>query len=74
MVVPLDHATDYKAALDRVGVRSELYIEGGRGHVAAFLLDGGAVDAAIDFLDRTLSDLPDRGVQHLPGQASPQLR
>ena len=55
-VVPVDHATDYKAALDRAGVRNELYLERGRGHVAAFLLDGGAVDAAIDFLDRTLHE------------------
>ncbi len=56
-VVPVDHATDYKAALDRAGVRNELYLERGRGHVAAFLLDGGAVDAALDFLDRTLTDI-----------------
>jgi len=55
-VVPVDHATDYKAALDRAGVRNELYLERGRGHVAAFLLDSGAVDAALDFLDRTLLD------------------
>ena len=57
-VVPVDHATDYKAALDRAGVRNELYLQRGRGHVAAFLLDGGAVAAAIDFLDRTLAQRP----------------
>ena len=56
-VVPVDHATDYKAALDRAGVRNELYLERGRGHIAAFLFDGGAVDAALDFLDRSLIDI-----------------
>lgn len=62
MVVPVDHATDYKAALDRASVYSELYLLRGRGHIAAFLTDGGAVDAAIDFLDRTLRDTPARSI------------
>ena len=53
-LVPPDHSTDYKAALDRAGVRNELYLTRGLGHITAFLLDGPAVEAAIDFLDREL--------------------
>jgi acetyl esterase/lipase len=54
MLVPVDHAIDMKAALDGAGVPAELYILRGREHVTAFLTDWGAVDAAIDFLDRYL--------------------
>lgn len=43
-----------KQALDRAGVPSELYLLQGAGHISAFLLGGGAEDAAIDFLDRHL--------------------
>lgn len=53
-LVPLHHATDYKALLDRAGVPSELFIVGGHGHFSAFFADGAAVDAALDFLDRQL--------------------
>lgn len=54
MLVPVDHAEDMKAALDAAGVPAELYILHGREHVTAFLTDWGAVNAALDFLDRTL--------------------
>ena len=53
-LVPVDHSTDYKAALDRAGVRNELFLTRGLGHITAFLLDGPAVSAALDFLDREL--------------------
>lgn len=53
-LVPLDHAEDFKTALDAAGVYNELFILRGRGHVTAFLSDGPAVDAAIQFLDRHL--------------------
>jgi acetyl esterase/lipase len=53
-LVPVDHSLDYKAALDRAGVRNELFLTRGLGHITAFLLDGPAVEAAIGFLDREL--------------------
>lgn len=53
-LVPVDHSLDYKAALDRAGIRNELYLTRGLGHITAFLLDGPAVEAAIGFLDREL--------------------
>lgn len=53
-LVPLDQATDYKAALDAAGVPNELYLMRGLGHIAAFLLDGEAVQRGADFLDRRL--------------------
>lgn len=53
-LVPLDQATDYKAALDAAGVPNELYLMRGLGHIAAFLLDGEAVQRGADFLDRYL--------------------
>lgn len=55
-LVPLDHATDYKAKLDAAGVPNELMILRGRGHIIAFLTDGAAVDAGLIFLDRHLRD------------------
>ena len=55
-LVPLDQATDYKAALDAAGVPNELYLMRGLGHILAFLLDGEAVQRGVDFLDRHLRD------------------
>lgn len=57
-LVPLDHATDYKAALDAAGVPCELMILEGRDHLLAFLTDAPAVEAALHFLDRYLRDAP----------------
>lgn len=53
-LVPPDHAIDYKALLDRAGIRNELFIIRGHGHFSAFFADGEAVQAAIVFLDRYL--------------------
>lgn len=53
-LVPLDQATDYKALLDAAGVPAELMILRGRGHITAFLTDGAAVAAGLEFLDRHL--------------------
>lgn len=53
-LVPYDHATDYQKALSAAGIPNELFTLRGRGHVTAFLSDGAAVDAALDFLDRWL--------------------
>lgn len=54
MLVPVDQAEDLKTALDAAGVPAELYILRGREHLSAFFTDWGAVDAALDFLDRNL--------------------
>ncbi len=49
-----DQAVDFKAALDAAGVRNELYLMPGLGHIMANLLDGPAVQRGADFLDREL--------------------
>lgn len=54
LLVSVDHAEDLHAALQKAGVRSELFILRGRGHITAFLTDGPAFDAAAAFLDREL--------------------
>ncbi|MFN2330447.1 MAG: alpha/beta hydrolase fold domain-containing protein [Halomonas sp.] len=51
-LVPLDHATDFRAALEARGVENELYLQHGRGHFLSFLTRGDAIDAGIAFLDR----------------------
>ena len=53
-LVPLDQAERYQAALDAAGVRSELFVIRGHGHISGFFFDGAAVDAALEFLDRYL--------------------
>lgn len=53
-LVPPDHAEDYERALRSAGVPVELFLLHGRGHITAFLTDGAAIEAAIDFLDRRL--------------------
>jgi acetyl esterase/lipase len=50
-LVTLKNAEAMKAALDAAGVGNELYVQRGLGHISAFLFDGGAVRAAIAFLD-----------------------
>ena len=54
LLVSVDHAEDYHAALVTAGVRSELFILRGRGHITAFLTDGPAFEAGAAFLDREL--------------------
>lgn len=54
LLVSVDHAEDLHAALSNAGVRSELFILRGRGHIGAFLTDGPAFSAAAAFLDREL--------------------
>ena len=53
-LVPPDQAQDLHDALLASGVQSELFWLRGRGHIAAFLTDGAAFDAATEFLDRQL--------------------
>jgi acetyl esterase/lipase len=53
-LVPIDHAEDYKKLLDAAGVPNELFVLRGRGHITAFLTDGPAVDAGLEFMDRYL--------------------
>lgn len=53
-LVPYDHATDYRTALEAAGIPGELFTLQGRGHITAFLTDGAAIEAALDFLDRWL--------------------
>lgn len=66
-LVPLDHATDYKALLDRAGVPNELFLIRGHGHISGFFADGAAVEAALAFLDRHL-----RGDQAMPLRSTSQ--
>lgn len=53
-LVPLDHATDFQAALVADNVPTELMILRWRGHVLTFLTSQQAVDAAVQFLYRQL--------------------
>ncbi|MES2659227.1 MAG: alpha/beta hydrolase [Verrucomicrobiota bacterium] len=53
-LVPREHAWAMIGQLEKYHVPHEVYWINGRGHVAAFLLPAGAVNRAIDFLDRTL--------------------
>ncbi|TDU66022.1 acetyl esterase/lipase [Prosthecobacter fusiformis] len=53
-LVPPDHASDYAAALKKVGIPHELVWQNGRGHIAAFLSYGDILTPALSFLDRHL--------------------
>ena len=53
-LVPPDHARAMIAALEKHRVPHATYWIKGRDHIAAFLLPGGSVDAAIDFLDQQM--------------------
>jgi acetyl esterase/lipase len=53
-LVPPDHPLAMVHALAANGVHHETYWLQGRGHVAGFLLPGGSVDAAMNFLDRQM--------------------
>ncbi len=55
--MPLDHSTDFQAALVASGGEAELYLQRGRGHFLSFLTRGGAIDAGIDFLERQVRSL-----------------
>ncbi|WP_280545728.1 alpha/beta hydrolase [Halomonas sp. 11-S5] len=55
-LVPVDHATDFHAALLAQGVESELYLQHYRGHFTSFLTRDSAIEAGIAFLDRQLLD------------------
>lgn len=54
LVVRADYSRLMKRALDDAGVPAELYLMRGLGHIPAFLFDGAAVRAALDFLDRRM--------------------
>ena len=54
-MVPVDHATDYFAALQKAGIPAELFWLEDRGHFRAFITQDAAVTAAIEFLDRHLA-------------------
>jgi acetyl esterase/lipase len=53
-LVKLEHPQAMIGKLEKHRVPHETYWIEGRGHIRAFLLPGGSVDAAIDFLDRKL--------------------
>ena len=53
-LVYVDDAYTFKSALDAAGVRNELYLVRGGGHITTFLGGFGAEGAGIGFLDRTL--------------------
>ena len=54
LLVPVDQATDYAAALKSKGVPHELLWQNWRGHVTAYFFDHDAIAPAIAFLDRHL--------------------
>lgn len=52
LMVTVDQATDYYAALRANGVEAELYVNPWLGHLAMFVLGGDAEAEAIEFLNR----------------------
>jgi acetyl esterase/lipase len=52
LMVTVDQATDYYAALRAKGVEAELYVNPWLGHLAMFVLGGDAEAEAIEFLNR----------------------
>jgi len=52
--VPKHHATDFQTALAERGVQTEMYLLKFRGHALTFLINSGAMSAALQFLERTL--------------------
>lgn len=69
-LVPLDHATDFQAALAAKGIPTEMMILRWRGHILTFLTSQQAIDAGIQFLYRQLKlDIAsDKEVKHLDGE------
>lgn len=55
-LVPVHHSTDFQAALAAKGVYAEMVLLEYRGHGLSFFLNDAAMDAAIRFLDRYLSE------------------
>lgn len=53
-LVKPEHTRFMSRALERAGVEHEEFWIPGKGHIGAFFSSGGAVDRAIDFLDRHL--------------------
>jgi acetyl esterase/lipase len=51
-----DHLQEMHVELMAKGVEHEIYWIRGKGHIAAFLFPGGAIDASIRFLDRHLTE------------------
>ena len=51
-----DHLREMEAALKAHGVAHEIFWIRGKGHVAAFLFPGGAIDASIRFLDDSMKE------------------
>ncbi|HEY7883414.1 MAG TPA: alpha/beta hydrolase [Cellvibrionaceae bacterium] len=49
-LVPVDHATDFYAELERNNINGELYLQHWRGHFTSFLTRGNAIEAGIAFL------------------------
>ncbi len=54
LIVWPGYSEQMRDALNAVGVPAELFLIHGLGHIATFVLDGRAVDAALDFLDRQM--------------------
>jgi acetyl esterase/lipase len=54
-LVPPDHAEDMKRALDQAGVRAELRVIGGYGHIGLFLFGTEVEDQGMAFLEASLA-------------------
>lgn len=53
-LVPLEHAWEFSAALEKKGVTHEVFWLPHRDHIPAFLMPGRSVDKAVEFLDHHL--------------------
>lgn len=55
-ITPIDHAEEFKAALDSVGVDTEMYVHSYRAHLTMFLTGGESVPTGIEFLKTRLGE------------------
>jgi acetyl esterase/lipase len=57
-ITPIGHAEEFKAALDAVGVDTEMYVHGYRAHLSMFFVGGDSIPTGIEFLKTRLARKP----------------
>lgn len=57
-ITPIDHAEEFKAALDAAGVDTEMYVHGYRAHLSMFFAGGDSIPTGIEFLKTRLGNTP----------------
>lgn len=57
-ITPIDHATEFKAALDAAGAETDMYVHRFRAHLSMFFVGGDSVPTGIEFLKNRLGKQP----------------